>query len=138
MLAVAVAVIAVAALVTLVLTWRHPVHVTPGTPEAAVQKYIDAVLDHDSEAAVRMLAPDSPCDVEDVDRAYVGDDLQVSLRDVVVLATTARVEVVITSGSGGLIPDQSTERQTFRLVRNGGQWRITGAPWPLFECGDLK
>lgn len=137
-LAVAVAVIVAAALLTVVLTWRHPAEVAPGSPAAAVRTYLGAVLDHDSEAAVRMLTPDSPCDVEDVDHAYVDDDLRASLRDVDVRGTTARVEVAITAGAGGLIPAEWTDLQIFRLVRTDGTWLISDSPWPLFECGGAK
>lgn len=137
MLAVVVAVIVAAALVTVVLSGRHTADFEPGTPEAVVQDYVDAVLDRDAEAAVRLLAPGSPCDVEDIDRAYIDDDVRVTLRDVEVSGTAARVDVSITAGSGGLIPAQWTQEATFRLVRTDGDWRITGAPWPLFECGRL-
>jgi hypothetical protein len=27
------------------------------------------------------------------------------------------------------------EEHTFRLTRAGGDWLITGAPWPLYVCG---
>lgn len=138
MLAAVVAVLVVAALVTAVLSRRDAVEPADGAPEATVQQYVEAVLDHDSEAAVGLLAPDSPCDVEDLDHAYVDDDLRVSLEDVEVSGTAARVDVTITSGSGGLFPSEWTDAATFRLVRTGGEWRITGSPWPLFDCGVLR
>ena len=137
MLAVVVFAIVVASLVTALLTSRDTAELEPGTPEAAVQDYLDAVLDRDSEAAERMLAPDSPCDVEDLDNAFVDDDVRVSLRDVEVSDTTARVDVTISAGSGGLIPSEWSEEHTFRLRRTGDDWLITGAPWPLFECGEM-
>ncbi|GAA3526021.1 hypothetical protein GCM10022263_13480 [Nocardioides daeguensis] len=137
MLAAVVGAIVVASLITAVAS-RHPARLEPGSPEAAVQDYLDAVLERDAEAAARHLAPDSPCGVEDLDKAYVDDDVRVRLRDTDVTGGTARVAVAITTGSGELIPSGWTEEHTFRLRRVDGAWLITGSPWPLFECGGLK
>lgn len=135
MLAVVVAVIVVAALVTALLTSRDPARLAPGTPEAAVQDYLDAVLDRDNETAAAMLAPESECDLDDLDQAYLDEDVRASLREVEVSGSTARVDVAITTGAGGLIPSRWTEEHTFRLRRTGDEWLITGSPWPLFDCG---
>lgn len=137
MLAAVVGAIVVASLITAVAS-RHPARLESGSPEAAVQDYLDAVLEHDAEAAARHLAPDSPCGVEDLDNAYIDDDVRVMLRDAAVTGGTARVDVAITTGSGELIPSGWTEEHTFRLRRVGDVWLITGSPWPLFECGSLK
>lgn len=135
MLAVVVVAIVVASLVTALLSMREPAELEPGSPEAAVQDYLDAVLDRDSEAAASLLAADSPCGVDDLDNAFVEEDVRVSLRDVEVSDTTARVDVTVSAGSGGLIASPWSEEHTFRLRRTGDEWLIIGAPWPLFECG---
>jgi len=134
-LAAFVGVLVVAALVTVLVASRHPAQLEPGTPEAAVQGYLEAVVDRDSDAAVQMLAPGSECTVEDFDNAYTGEDVHVSLREVRVLGETARVDVIITTGSGEIIPTKWSERQTFRLRRTGDEWLLSGTPWPVFECG---
>jgi len=134
-LAAVVGVIVLAALVTVLVASHHPAELEPGSPEAAVQDYVDAVLDRDSEVALRMLAPGSDCEVEDFDNAYVPEDVYMSLREVEVSGSTARVDVSVTDGSGGMIPTEWTEERTFRLQRAGDDWLITGTPWPLFECG---
>lgn len=138
MLGVVVGLVVVAALVTALLTARQSAELDPGSPEEAVQRYLDDVLDHDTEAAARALDPDGPCTVVDLDAAYVDDDVHVALRGVHLSGTTARVDVAITTGSGGLIPSPWSEEQTFRLRRSGEGWLITGAPWPLFECGMVR
>lgn len=135
MLAAVVGIIVLAALVTGLAGSRDPVELEPGTPEAAVQSYLDAVVDRDSEAAIGMLGAGSGCTAEDFDNAYVGEDVHVSLREVRILGETARVDVVITTGSGEIIPTEWSEQQTFRLRQTGDEWLLSGTPWPLFECG---
>lgn len=133
-LAAVVGIVVVAALVTVLVSSRHPADLDPGSPEAAVQDYLDAVLDGDSETAVEHLAPGTACDVDDFDDAYIDGDVHVSLRDAAEFERTARVDVSITSGSGEMIPTEWTEEWTFRLRRTADGWLITGIPWPLFEC----
>lgn len=135
MLAVVVGVIVLASLVTVLGGWSDPAELEPGTPEAAVQAYLDAVVDRDSDAAVAMLPAGSDCTAADFDNAYVGEDVHVSLREVRVLGETARVDVVITTGSGEIIPTEWSEQQTFRLRRTDDEWLLSGTPWPIFECG---
>lgn len=134
-LAAVVGVLVAASLVTFLLTARDTAEFPDGSPEAAVQEYLDAVLDRDGEAAVRSLTADSPCDVEDFDKAYLDNDVHVALNRVDVSGSTARVDVVITSGSGSLLPSGWSEERTFRLERSGERWLVTGTPWPLFDCG---
>lgn len=138
MLGVVVGLLVVAALVTALLTARQPADLDPGSPEEAVQRYLDDVLDHDTEAAARVLDPAGPCTVADLDAAYVDDDVHVALREVHLSGSTARVDVAITTGSGGMIPSPWTEEQTFRLRLSGEEWLVTGAPWPLFDCGLVR
>lgn len=138
MLGVVVGLLVVAALVTALLTARQPAELDPGSPEEAVQRYLEDVLEHDAEAAARALDPEGPCTLADLEAAYVDEDVHVALRGVHPSGTTARVDVAITTGSGGMIPSPWTEEQTFRLRRSGDGWLITGAPWPLFECGMFR
>lgn len=134
-----IAAIVVAALVTVVVRGRGPADLPPGSPEAAVQRYLTAVIDRDGEAAVALLEPDTSCTPTDVDNVgWVGADTHVELRTVEVRSsTTARVTVTITTGSGELVPSGWDEEQTFTLRRFGGEWRLTDMPWPLYECGGM-
>ena len=44
-----------------------------------------------------------------------------------------RVDVVMSSG-GPLDGSEYAEKHTFRLSRAGGDWLITGTPWPMYDC----
>jgi hypothetical protein len=107
----------------------------PGTPEAAVQGYLSAVLESDSEKAAGYLAPGSPCALGDLDRTGVAASARVSLVDSTTDSDTARVRVRVSYSSGDPFGGAESENQTFRLTRSAGTWRISGIPWPLFECG---
>lgn len=135
-LAIVVGVVVVAGVVAAVLTATHDVPTYDRrTPEGVVQAYLIAVIDGDHDAAAAFLAPGSACTVDDLDRAYVPDGVRVVLRDTTVDGDTAEVAVDITSSSGGpLDSSEFTEQQTFRLRQADGDWRITGRPWPMYDC----
>jgi hypothetical protein len=132
-LAVVAVVVAAAAIVSAARETRH---YDRGTPEGVVQAYLIALVDRDQEEAAELLADDSPCTVEDLDLAIIGDDVRVVLRDTETEDDSARVDVDVVIDSGQVFGGSEwTEQQTFRLIRDGDAWRITGTPWPMFECG---
>ena len=104
------------------------------TPEGVVQAYVVAVIDGDHEEAAGLLAEDSSCDVGDLESSYAPEVDRVVLRDSEVDGDQARVEVETVSAEGPFGAFDYSERHTFRLERTGTGWRITGRPWPLFEC----
>jgi hypothetical protein len=107
-----------------------------GTPEVAVQGYLRAVMDGDSEKAAGFLAPDTACGITDLDRVDLADSARVSLVDSATDGTMARVRVRVSfSMGGGPFETANSENQTFRLTRSSGKWLLSGVPWPLFECG---
>jgi hypothetical protein len=135
-LAIVVGVIAVIGVVAGVLSATRQVpQYDRGTPEGVVQAYFTAVIDGDHQDAVDLLAEESSCTVEDLDRAYVPDDVRVVLRDTEVDGETAQVKVDVVMSSGGpLESSEYGEEHTFRLTRAGGDWLIAGEPWPMYEC----
>jgi hypothetical protein len=130
----ALAVVAVVA--GIVSATRNTQQYDRSTPEGVVQAYLTALVDRDQEEAAELLADDSPCTVEDLDQAAIGDDVRVILRDTETEGDSASVDVEVVMNSGAVFgAAEWTERHTFRLVSEGDAWRITGTPWPMFECG---
>lgn len=108
----------------------------PASPEGTVAVYLDAVLHGDTDRAASLLAPESPCAVADLDRAYLPDDVRVTLRAVRVTGDTARVDVDAAVPSGDLFGGSETfEEHVLRLTRRNGAWLLTGEPWPASGCG---
>ncbi|MDC5697244.1 hypothetical protein OO014_08235 [Intrasporangium calvum] len=137
-LAIALAGIVVLAVVAaLVSRGRPSARLDAGSPEAAVQAYVDAALDGRADEAARWLDPAGDCDVGDLDRAGTSgmSATRVVLVDSTQNADSATVRVDLVFGSGGPFEtSEYREPQSYRLVRSSGDWRITGVPWPLYDC----
>ncbi|MBS4753122.1 hypothetical protein KG112_09940 [Nocardioides sp. zg-ZUI104] len=131
-LPVVVGAVVIAALLT-VLTSPGRAEPPAGSPEEGVQRYLDAVLDDDPEAAAVYLAPGGECSVTDLENAYV-EDVRITLRDVRTTGDSARVEVSIVSRGGGLLSTTWTEQHVFQLRRDDDHWLFTGTPWPMYYC----
>lgn len=125
----------VASVATVLLSRREAVDRPEGSPEAAVQAYVEAVIDHDGTAILALMDPALPCTEEEVERSWWDEPLTVTLEDARTTGDTAVVTVAITHGSTGLLPDQWSEEQRFDLRRIDGDWVVTGEAWPWFECG---
>lgn len=133
--AVVAVIVVVAVAVGIAIATQSTIKVEPGTPEATVKAYVTAVLDHDHDRAVTYLDPSSSCTVEDLDHSnYVEREASVELLRTDTTGDTARVVIRISQGTGGPFDDFAGEEVTFRLRRSGDSWKITGAPWPMFEC----
>jgi len=104
------------------------------TPEGVVQAYVAAVVDGDHDEAAGLLAEDNPCDAGDLDGSYVPELDRVVLLDAEVDGDRASVDIETVTAEGPFGAFDFTERHTFRLERSGTDWRITGRPWPLYEC----
>jgi hypothetical protein len=134
-LAAAVAVLlAVVGVATAIAVTRTPERVEAGTPVATVQAYLTAIADRDPTAAVALLDPDSPCAAADVMAAYTPEQFRAVLRSAVVGEDTATVRVEITEGVQDPFGGGWSHDEQFLLVRSGGAWVLTGAPWPMGWC----
>ena len=134
-LGIVLAGIAVTSLIA-VLALREPVaQLDKNTPEGAVQQYLGAVTDRDFNQAITFLAADSKCTVEDFDRAYIQDSIRIALSETSTTEATAVVTVSIQNSNGDPFGGTYTENQNFRLVKTDAGWKITGIPWPTYECG---
>lgn len=137
-LAIALGLIAVVAVVGGVVSATSKVtEYDRTTPQGVVQAYVAALVDGDPEAAAEYLAEDSPCDATAVEeQAYLSDEVRVVLRKTEIEADVARVQVDVAWSWGGLFAgSERFEKHTLRLSRTGEDWRLTGSPWPMFDCG---
>lgn len=135
------AVLVVAAAVVLALAGPPDVaRYEPGTPEAAAQAYVQALLDGDFEAAHDLLAPALrvDCRPEDLRLGVPGDEVgTVRFEDVRVTGDratitarldTTRFEPAPLPVGGDGIPTRLV------LHRGEGGWLIAAADWPLHDC----
>ncbi len=119
--------------VVAVVTGGRTVDLDPNSPEGVVQRYAQAMIDEDRDAAHELLA-DRDCTFEEY--FYFERDMRVTLGDVEITDNRARVEVTVSwpSGEPILDPYGSSERNVFFLVPVDGEWRIDQAPWPFWAC----
>lgn len=115
---------------------REPVTYPPGSPEAAVQAYVQALLDGDEDAAAAWLDPATDCEAGDLAEAHVPDDVRVTLRHAEIDGDVAEVEigVTVTSGRGPFDTYEYEDHHRFELARSGEGWLITNRPWPWASC----
>jgi hypothetical protein len=135
-LAIVLGVVAVVAVVTLVVaTSRAPRTYDRSTPQGVVQAYLEAVVAGDLTEAAGYLAPGGTCDIDDLDRTSVPDGVRVVMRDTETDGDRAQVAVDVVTTSDDLFGgSEYTERHTFRLGKDGQDWRVQGVPWPMYDC----
>lgn len=109
-----------------------------GSPEATVQSFLTATLERDFDAAIGYLEPGTTCTLVAFDRGYIPANADVGLVKSDVTGTTAAVTVKVEIRSGGLLGGSYSETHTYRLAKVASDWRITGIPWPLYDCGTVK
>jgi hypothetical protein len=127
-------------LVAAALAGRNRPHTyPPGTPEATVQAYFQALADHRPLRAHELLSPDlqDRCGLPvAADTAHLAV-VRVVLDEVDTEGDRSTVRVSVTQDWGGSSPfgsDESTTRETVQLVNAGDGWRISEPPWPYFAC----
>ncbi len=108
------------------------------SPEAAVQGYLRAIADEDSEAAFAFLSTELLEGCGEIPREAVtqrgNGRFRAVLTDTVEREDTTEVVVDITEvyGDDPFGGGEYDFEQTFFLTRENGEWRFTEAPWPLY------
>jgi len=109
-----------------------------GSPESVVQNYLKAMADRDTTLAKTYLSSDSRCDIVDLDRSSISRDTAIDLIRSEISGSSARVDIRIRYATGDLFNSGWSEEQTIRLINTSGKWLITGVPWPLYSCEEVK
>ena len=131
-----VGLIAVAALV-FIASRSDTAQFETGSPEAIVQSYLKAMIDRDNDLALSYFSSETTCDSSDIDRQYLSPDLPVDLVSSKITGERAQVKIRARYSNDDLLGGWS-EDHTIGLSRVDGSWRITGIPWPLYDCDGVK
>lgn len=115
-------------------TQQSPRTFEPGTPEATVQTYLQAVLDQDAQTAVAQLGPDAGCTVDDFVHGNHSEPDRVVVTDSSVRENSAQIHVDLIYGGGLLGDDGWSDQITFPLERSGDAWVISTMVWPYYGC----
>ena len=135
MLGLVVAAISIMALIAVLAVKETTPQLDANTPEGTVQQYLQSVSKRDFDTAITYLASDTKCKIEDFDQTSVQDSFRISLSDTSITSDSATVKVSIEKSSGDPFGGSYAESQTFRLAKSGSGWKISGIPWPTYQCG---
>lgn len=137
-LAGAVGIIVVAAVTASVVASQRSVQTyDPASPAGVVQSYLGAVADGQDPTTTGLLAADSPCAGGDTAEFYLPSAFSAQLVAETVRADTATVAVEVEEGAGDPFGDGWRHEESFQLVLQDGQWRLSGTPWPIGFCDGL-
>ena len=134
-LGIIVAAVAVIVVLALVLALRPPKQFDPGTPEATVQGYLQAVIDGDQTKAASFMTPDfvKRCGPDLNQFQYGPDSFRAVIVDTHFFDNRVSVDVELTEGSGGGVFGGSYGFvETLTLEQNGDDWLVAEAPWPIY------
>lgn len=131
---VIIALVIVAVAVLVLSVGRRVDTYDSSTPEGAAQAYLNAAFEGDFDKAATFFEPTSDCDAADLDRAYLQNNVRISLVETITEASRSRVRISVEISSGGPLGGVYREEHTLRLVQSDGQWLLTGVPWPLYDC----
>lgn len=120
----------------------------PGSPEAVVQDYLNALDSEDFESAYQALSPElrAECAVDEMFGGRIAwnqdvIDGRITLEDTQELGDTTFVTVKIARLSGGGLfgPSEYDFEERFALKQFDGRWKFSQEPWPFPGCarGDL-
>lgn len=137
-----VSVIAVAVLAVVVTTVREPARYPADSPEGVVQRYLEAVVDDDLEAAMQLYTDEVRDRCEDrgpgrvpprfEDRSFDAD--LVGTREVDDDTVDVSVRIREFSGEPPFSGGGYDHEEIYRVQRVDGTWRIEDAGWPYYGC----
>lgn len=130
--------LALAAAAAVISTTQKSEEFSSTTPEGVVQLYLRAVIDGRYESAAQYFSTSSECDATDIDRTYIPDSVRVNLGSTEIEGERAFLDVAVEIYSDGPLDNGYTEKHSYRLAKESGNWRILGIPWPLYSCEEPK
>lgn len=137
-LGIVISTLLIIALIAAVATNNSTKTLSAGTPERVVQEFLEAINDGRNDLAVKMLASDSSCTIQDIDRAWRSPSAQIALLESKRTGDTAVLRISLQRDTNGVLGPSSDEEFLYRLVKEANQWKISGIPWPLYDCGGIK
>ena len=130
--------LALAAVAAFLTSSRETKDYALNTPEGVVQSFLNDVIDGKNEDAARYFSVTSTCDATDIDRSWIPDTVRVNLTNTQIEGDRAYIDVAVDMNQDQLFGDMYTEKHSFRLAREGGNWKILGIPWPLYSCDEVN
>lgn len=133
---IAVGLLVVIAIVVVLVRGAAPQIFDESTPEGVVQRYAQAVIDHDAEAAATYVSDGSKdCEYYGPTGAdYGGVRLTLQSTDVNGDRATVHVSVATNYGGGPFSGSEYVHDDQFLLIQSGGHWLIEQSPYEFVSC----
>lgn len=109
-----------------------------GSPERAVQQYLEAVAANDATRAMQFLSADLAKRCADYPKDVISNRGRQSVRATLEETTlrdgtaSVRVTLIESYGSDPFGGGESNFSTVFELRQEGGAWRFSDSPWPLY------
>jgi hypothetical protein len=115
---------------------RSPSAFDAGTPEAAAQSYLQALLDGDERAAHAYLSEElqAACTLTELRNTWMPESVRITLTETTLLDGTAEVDLIVIEGSTDPFGGGGTYDVTLVLDHAGDEWIISEPPWPIEHC----
>jgi hypothetical protein len=132
----AVAILVVIVALAIIAAMRSPADFDAGSPEAAAQSYLQALLDGDERSAHEHLSLrlQEECSITEIRNAWLPESVRVTLTETVVAGDTAEVELIMIEGSSDPFGGGTEYDVTLVLTRAADGWLISEPPWPIEHC----
>lgn len=133
---VAIGLLVVIAIVVVLVRGAAPQSFDASTPEGVVQRYAQAVIDHDGATASSYLSDDSKdCEYYGPSGADYGNvRLTLQSTDVNGDRATVHVSVATNYGGGPFSGSEYVRDDIFVLVESGDSWLIEQSPYEFVTC----
>lgn len=121
--------------IAIVLALQPAQQLEPGTPEATIQSYLQAVIDGDQAEAARFMTPVlvQRCDADLTQIRHAPGSFRAVIVDTQPYEDEVVVTVEITEGPGaGLLGDSYAFEASMVVEQVGEDWLIAEAPWPIY------
>jgi hypothetical protein len=135
LIGVVVSLVVILALVAVVLS-RGPLTYPDGSPERTLQSYFTAVIAENKAEAFSYFSSESQCTQQDMENSYVPDISRIDIESSKVTGDEASLTVRLEFGGSSIFSGSYSERQTFGLVKESGEWKIADGAWPMYSCGE--
>lgn len=140
-----IGVLVLLALILFFIRDRNVNYVDDTTPAGVVQNYTLALQRRDYERAYSYLASSSGAEPVTMERflqhfsSYGGDEAArttIEIGETIELSgDQASVQVTLIRSSGGIFDGTYRQTENVTLRRENGAWKITNAPYPLWDYG---
>lgn len=104
------------------------------SPQGVVQRYLKAIAADERVEAFAYVAGDSPCTQRDMDAAFGAPIDRTIVQSARIEGDQATVLIRLEYGYASPYGGRATSDLTYSLVRESGQWRLTGRIWPMERC----